>query len=217
MPLATLPRSLTRRSDAHAIAQLREYYAPAPEHQAGVIHIGSRFDTWAGGGARPEVADTFTADDVIAVSLLGVAVPGPAAVLLLADRAAEYNGLLAAIGPDRDLADVDDGEISPEWPAWRAHDVLRSLDGLDWVGAAKLLSRKRPRLIPAYDRTVRAVLGGEHYYWEPLRESLRSDGGALQERLLQIRDAAAVPAAISPIRVFDIITWMDGRGALPPA
>ncbi len=216
MPLAVLPTSLTRRSDAQAIAQLRAYYEPAAEHRGGVVHIGSRFDTWAGGGARPEVADVFTADDLIAVSLLGVAVPGRTAILLLDRQAAMYADLLAAIGPDRDLADVPDGEISPDWPAWRVHDVLRAMDGLDWVSAAKLLARKRPRLIPAYDRVVRAALGGEHFFWEPLRQSLRADHGALHARLLQIRDQAEVAADISAIRVFDIIAWMDARAAVLP-
>lgn len=216
MPLAVLPTSLTRPSDAQAISLLRAYYEPAAEHRAGVVHIGSRFDTWAGGGARPEVADTFTADDLIAVSLLGVQVPGRTAILLLDRQAATYSALLAAIGPDRELADVSDDEISPDWPAWRAHDVLRALDGVDWVGAAKLLARKRPRLIPAYDRVVRAALGGEHYFWEPLRESLRADGQALNSRLLRIRDQAEVPAEISAIRVFDIVAWMDAREALLP-
>jgi hypothetical protein len=215
MPLAALPRSLTRRSDAQAIALLREYYEPAAEHRGGVVHIGSLFDTWAGGGARADVADTFTPDDLIAVSLLGVQVPGRTAILLLDRQAAKYAALLAAIGPDRDLADVPDGEISPSWPAWRAHEEIRALDGLDWVGAAKLLTRKRPRLVPAYDRVVRAVLGGEHYYWEPLRESLRADGRALHSRLLHIRDQAEVPAEISAIRVFDIIAYLDARGSVP--
>lgn len=214
MALAALPRSLTRPSDAHAIALLREYYQPAPEHRGGVAHTGCLFDTWAGGGAAAGVADRFTADDLIALSLLGVTVPGRTAILLLDRQAAEYSALLAAIGPDRDLADVPDGEISPNWPAWRAHDLLRTLDGLDWVGAAKLLARKRPRLIPGYDRAVRAVLGGEHYYWEPLRESLRADGRRLHQRLLQIRDKAEVPADISAIRVFDILASMDAREAV---
>lgn len=216
MPLAALPHSLTRRSDAHAIAMLRSYYEPAPEHRAGVVYTGALFDTWAGGGSGEDVANIFTADDVIAVSLMGVAVPGRTAILLLDRQATEYGALLSAIGPDRDLADVPDGEICPDWPAWQAHGVLRTLDGLDWVGAAKLLARKRPRLIPTYDRVVRATLGGEHYFWEPLRESLRADGRALHERLLRIRDQAEVPADISAIRVFDIIAWMDARGAALP-
>lgn len=214
MPLAVLPASLTRRSDAQAIAQLRAYYEPAAEHRGGVVHIGARFDTWAGGGARPEVANVFTADDLIAVSLLGMAVPGRTAILLLDRQAATYSELLAAIGEDRDLADVPDGEISPDWPAWRAHDVLRSMDGLDWVGAAKLLACKRPRLIPAYDRVVRAALGGEHYFWEPLRQSLRAQDRALHTRLMRVRDKAEVIADISAIRVFDIIAWMDARAAV---
>jgi Family of unknown function (DUF6308) len=215
MPLAVLPRSLTRHSDAHAIQQLRDYYAPAPEHRGGIVHTGSLFDTWAGGGDGAAVADRFTADDLVAASLVGVTVPGRTAILLLDRQAEKYHKLLEAIGPDRDLVEVGDGEINPQWPAWRAHDRMRTLDGLDWVGAARLLARKRPRLLPAYDRVVRAVLGGEHYYWEPLRESLRADGGALHSRLLRIRDQADVPALISAIRVFDIIAWMDAQGALP--
>ncbi|WP_268245862.1 DUF6308 family protein [Streptomyces chryseus] len=44
---------------------------------------GSRFEHLAGGGGRPEVADTVTAEDLVAVQTLSVTVPAPVALDIL--------------------------------------------------------------------------------------------------------------------------------------
>lgn len=48
-------------------------------------------------------------------------------------------------------------------------------------------ARKRPHLIPIYDRVVKQVTGGDRNYWEPLRKALRKDGSHLNMRLISLR------------------------------
>ena len=52
-----------------------------------------------GGGDRPEIAFTFTAEDLLAVSMLSVRIDGYHALDVLHYQARELNGLLAAIPP----------------------------------------------------------------------------------------------------------------------
>jgi Family of unknown function (DUF6308) len=50
-------------------------------------------ETFAGGGDAPEVANFFTATDLVAVSLLSVDVPGTAALRILGTNAEDLTGL----------------------------------------------------------------------------------------------------------------------------
>src|SRR5579875_3794300 len=61
---------------------------------------GSRFEAIAGRNTDP---DAITADDLVAVSTLGVHVSGAAAIWLLEDGAAEVTGHLRAIPADTDI------------------------------------------------------------------------------------------------------------------
>jgi hypothetical protein len=49
--------------------------------------------------------------------------------------------------------------------------------------------------------------------WEPMRLALRRDDGALHRRLVELRAAAGLSQAISPLRVFDVIAWREGVAA----
>jgi len=79
------------------------------------------------------------------------------------------------------------------------------------VIADKLLARKRPRLIPVYDRVVKTVTGGDRNYWVPLCRALQADDTALHRRLLRLREEAGLPAAVPGLRVSDVIAWMEGK------
>lgn len=146
----------------------------------------------------------------VAVSFLSVGVPPKAAWELLMGRPVDFNKLLSQVA-NPDLADVDPRDISDAWPAWRLWDELRQLRGVEWVIARKLLTRKRPRLIPIYDRVVKTVTGGDRNYWVPLCRALRAGDKALRHRLLRLHEAAGLPAAVPVIRVFDVIAWMEGK------
>jgi hypothetical protein len=188
-----------------AVETLHCYYGRGPH--TGHRFTGSRFDTWDSTGLRDASVNRFTADDLVAVSLLSIEVSGEAAIRLLVDQAADFSTLLEELGPDRDLAD-EQQTWGHDWAGWRLH---RKLDDLPEVGpttASKLLARKRPRLRPIYDSKVSKVIGSENI-WEPLRATL-SERSGLQQRLLELRSEAGLGEAVSAIRVFDVLAWMQG-------
>ena len=77
------PAELRRFVGDDAIGRLVEYF------QSGRF-TGGGFDRLAGGGDRPDVTDMFTSDDIVAVSLLGVRIPGAPALALLDDDNRTY-------------------------------------------------------------------------------------------------------------------------------
>jgi Family of unknown function (DUF6308) len=79
------------------------------------------------------------------------------------------------------------------------------------VIAGKLLARKRPHLIPVHDRVVKSVTGSDPHYWQSLCAALREKDGNLQKRLLQLQSVSALPACVTPLRVFDVIAWREGK------
>ncbi len=88
---------------------------------------------------------------------------------------------------------------------------LRQLPKIGPTRASKLLARKRPRLRPIWDSVVTSVTGTLDRQWEPLRVALRDNDKALHHRLIRIRGAAGLPAEVSALRVFDVVTWMEGK------
>ena len=56
------------------------------------------------------------------------------------------------------------------------------------------------------------VLGGRGALWAPMHSALREGDYALHKRLLQCRAAAGLNESITPLRVFDVLAWMDGSG-----
>ena len=107
-----LPRTLTVDDPAGAVADLRRYFGD-PYPAAG--YTGAWFDEWDSTGSRFDDRDRFTADDLVAITLLSVEAGGRAARAILHDRRDEFASLLESIGPDRDLAD-EPGPITSERP-----------------------------------------------------------------------------------------------------
>jgi hypothetical protein len=67
------PRPLLDATNTqHAADAVRRYYTPHPDGR----FTGAYFERCAGGGDRPEVANTVTAEDVVAVSMLSVRIEG---------------------------------------------------------------------------------------------------------------------------------------------
>lgn len=173
---------------------------------------GGRFELFAAGGDRPETANRITPDDIVAVSLLGLRIPGRAAAAVLESKADQINWHLARVSPHVDLWDAGDDMIGPASPAWAAWDVLNSITGIGWVTAGKLLARKRPRLVPVYDTIVRDALGrtNETTVWQPLRDALR-DSPTIVTRLAELRTGAGLSTAIAPLRILDVAILMSGN------
>jgi hypothetical protein len=204
------PDQLLPFLDKAAVDLLRAYFTSG-------TFTGGSFERFAGGGDRPESADRFTSEDVVAVSLLSVRIPGQAALALLERRPAEFNALLAELPNGVDLWAADEATIAPGSAADQLWHLLVELPGIKWVTAGKLLARKRPRLIPVYDRFVKAALGrpdGDEW-WRPLRAVLR-DSPDLITRLRKLRDDSRVGPDISLLRILDVSIWMHAHGKPEP-
>ncbi|WP_327380745.1 DUF6308 family protein [Streptomyces sp. NBC_01207] len=176
-------------------------------------YTGSRFEHLAGGGDRPDIADRITAEDLVAVQTLSVTVPAPVALdILEGPLGARLSGLLQAVPRGIDMADAAATVLSDGSPAGRAWHALRDQHDVGWVIAGKLLARKRPQLLPVYDRVVRCALGRPHpSYWLALHAALRADDHALHSQLLALRTAAGVGETVSALRVCDVVVWMGHR------
>ena len=203
-----LPEALTETDDTKALALLRRYYGSP--HGSNGAHAGAAFDTWDSTGTRSADANRFTADDLVAVTFVSVRPKSSVPRALLRDRADEFSRLLVELGPDRDLAD-EEAPLHNDWPGWPVMKALRTVKGINATTASKLLARKRPRLRPIWDEVVAEVTGTHKRLWEPLRVALRKDDLALHRRLLQLREQAGLPDAVSAIRVFDVIAWREGK------
>ncbi|MEU3937970.1 DUF6308 family protein [Streptomyces sp. NPDC029044] len=211
--LSPLGQRLKERMGAErAVGDLRRYFGVGlPTGVAGFT--GSRFEHLAGGGDRPEVADRITAEDLVAVQALSVTVPAPVALDLLEGRlGARLSGLLQAIPRDIDMVDADAVVVADGSPADRAWRLLEGQFDVGWVIAGKLLARKRPRLLPVYDKVVRCALGRPRpSFWLALHTALRADDRALHRQLLKLRQVAGVPETVSALRICDVAVWMGHR------
>lgn len=207
-PSLTLPATLRPEGRAQALEYLRSYFAPVDAQKG---YTGSRFERLSGGGDRPSVAYEFTADDLVAASMLSVTVPARAALEILERQRSELRGLLKQIPTDLDLASVEDGAITPEWPAWRLWTRLMEIHGLGPTTVSKLLARKRPLLLPVYDSLVAALLQPRGDFWNAVHRTLRSGAPSLQDHLRSLRAESGIGEDISPLRVFDVVAWRTAK------
>ncbi|MEU1884633.1 DUF6308 family protein [Micromonospora rifamycinica] len=207
----TLAEMLAVLDIPRSVSDLRRYYLATGD----AAFTGGQFDHLGGGGDRPETAGAITADDLVAVELLGVRVPPRSALDLLQGPLGERVGVeLAripvdvALGTDKAYPLVVAGGAADT--AWRA---LRDADGIGWVIAGKLLARKRPRLVPVYDAVVSCAYRTGTGFWEWLHGRLREEDGVLGQRLRALHEKAGLPEAVSPLRVLDVVFWMRHRPA----
>ncbi|MET8298611.1 DUF6308 family protein [Streptomyces sp. NPDC005180] len=179
----------------------------------GMPFTGSRFEHLAGGGDWPEVADRITAEDLVAVQALSVTVPVSVALdILEGPLGVELSGLLHAIPRDIEMVDAEADVVADGSPADQAWRLLRDQPDVGWVIAGKLLARKRPRLLPVYDKVVRCALGRPRpSFWLALHAAMRADDRALYRQLLALRQVAGVPETVSVLRVCDVVVWMGHR------
>ncbi|MGW1965096.1 DUF6308 family protein [Streptomyces sp. NPDC001935] len=216
MPSDDFPESLAYRlrafiTDPQAVVDLRRYFGiglpPAAE-----IFTGSRFEHLAGGGEQPETVDRITAEDLIAVETLSVSIPVQVKLdLLEGPLGAQIADLLPQIPSGVDLACADVTVVAHDSPADQAWRLLEAPYGMGWVIAGKVLARKRPRLLPVYDKVVRCALGRPRPFWTSLHTALRDDDNALHHQLLALRRTAGLPDTVSALRVCDVTVWMSHR------
>jgi hypothetical protein len=173
-------------------------------------YTGRFFERLDGGGDRPEVADRVTPADIVAVSSLSISWRREAPFELLGSRSREITHLLAAI-PTVSITDTHAGVLlADSGPVDRLWALLRDIDDIGPTTAGKLLSRKRPALVPVFDQVVNGLIGRPERYWlwwhqqmsDPARvaaaERLRHEVGGVED--------------VSLLRILDVAIWMIGAG-----
>ena len=190
---------------SEAVQRVRGYFDPKG------AFTGRWFEFLGDGGDRPEVAGRFTAEDIVAVSMLSVSIPPRASIEILDARAGTLNGLLEGVPVDVELSEASDEVIDAERSAAaKLWTELERIPGVGWVTAHKLLARKRPDLLPVYDRVVKAALQPtSREFWGPLRNTLRADDRAIVRRLQEIRKEANLDVQPSLLRILDVAVWME--------
>ncbi|MEO8555153.1 MAG: DUF6308 family protein [Actinomycetota bacterium] len=175
---------------------------------------GSLFDSFGGGGDRPEVENQITSDDLLAVAAVNAAMPAVVTNQLLSEPlSGRLTARLRQLATDVDLWDAEDEVLTV---AAEAYEQIRSIHpivsgyGEGWAAANKLLARKRPRLIPMYDAKVRRVanLAEGASWWFSLRHAMHVDG---EDNEIRYRVCAAMREAdigyVSVLRGLDVILW----------
>jgi len=203
------------RDEDLATCLLKRYLAPDPV-TGYTRYSGAHFERIGGGGDRPEVADQFTAEDLLAVTMLSVRIEGYHALEILYYQASELNGLLAQIRPGIALQDTQAKTLIAEGgPAWNLWSMICDIEArpeshrIGPVAAGKLLARKRPQLLPVYDSRIKKVLSRpriDNRWWHDLRDQLINDQDLVRE-LESVRDRAAA-GHMSLLRIFDVMVWM---------
>lgn len=147
--------------------------------------------------------DRFTTTDLLAVTLLDVALPPPSVRSLLKTDADKFSDLLAAVPDDVDLWNVSDEDLAhAEVLYW----ALRVLPQVGRTRASKLMARKRPRLIPVVDRVIIEALNLGDDSWVALRACLSDPG--VRDSIEACRPDNAPTSSISTLRLLDAAVWI---------
>lgn len=203
-----------------AVPLVREYFGVDEASGVSPTFSGAWFERLGGGGDANGIADVFTATDIVAVEMLSVSVPSRAGISLLETDSEGFNELLLRIGvwdgtPDGVALHTHAGRgaLASGGAAWQLWKRLRELHGVGPVTAGKLMARKRPHLVPIFDRVVKAALipdaGG---FWEGMVGVFEDE--EVVGRLGEIRDRAEIGWTVSLPRILDVAIWMRNQGIL---
>jgi len=156
-----------------------------------------------------------TADDLLAVTMLGVTVPPECAIWMLNDGSGGITALLEQLPSDIDIWEADDHIFGVAEQLWHLlnqadwPDPGSRANGMGRTIKSKLLAAKRPRLLPVLDSVVCEALGERSDFWSAFRFALRTP----ESRLLT---AVRAPGNdLSLLRAIDVVVWMANRHPLP--
>ena len=202
------------RDEDFATCLVKRYLATDTAGRA--RYSGAYFERIGGGGDREDIANQFTAEDLLAVTMLSVRIEGYHALEILRYQAPKLNGLLSQIPHDVDLQDPRAAaHIAKGGPAWRLWDAICDIEPrpesnrIGPIAAGKLLARKRLRLLPVYDSRIKKVLNRprtDNQWWHDLHDQLINDPDLVQE-LKSVRNRAGA-GNMSLLRVFDVMCWI---------
>ena len=206
-----LTPSLQIGMESRAVALLNHYFRPLAGRNDGFT--GGAWDTFDPSGTRGQSGDVFTSDDVLSLSLLSIQIYGRAAFDILVARKSDLNGKLRALGPDRDFVTLASAQGSDFAPVRSLYRALADLPEVGETTATKLIARKRPRMVPIMDSVVKkAIFSDAKLQWESLHKALCANERKLHNHLLHLHSASNLSVRVSPLRVFDVLAWMDGSG-----
>ena len=168
---------------------------------------GSSFETFCGKDPY-----NFTAEDIVAISMLSVNIPPSASRWILGDGKKPLNLFLQDIDEklsiDSPLADLEKG--STAWHLWKE---IYSLWGVGETKASKLLAAKRPFLFPIYDQHVAKALGlSPDKYWRPWQKFMQDENGHRATKIVQRMAESLDKPHLSTLRLLDIVIWMQQHG-----
>jgi Family of unknown function (DUF6308) len=202
------------RDEDFATCLVKQYLATDTADRA--RYSGAYFERIGGDGDREDIANQFTAEDLLAVTMLSVRIEGYHALEILRYQVGKLNDLLSQIPRDIALQDPRAAaHIAKGGPAWRLWDAICDIEPrpesnrIGPVTVGKLLARKRPRLLPIYDSRIKKVLNRprtDNQWWHDLHDLLINDPSLPQE-LEAVRNRAGA-GHMSLLRVFDVMCWM---------
>lgn len=142
-------------------------------------------------------------DDLFALNFLDVPI-GVHTYREVLNRSQQISDLLNRIDPSVPLWEAKPGDASFD-SANELWETFMQIDGFGTVTTHKLMSRKRPHLVPILDRWVTGFYQNTTEYWVPLGQALRDDG----RRAAILRLAPDTPEArrLSVLRILDIAIW----------
>lgn len=152
----------------------------------------------------------FQASDLLAVESLSVIVPPEAAATLLMTKGEQFNSLLRDIPREQNLWEVRRLDLDVGSAAEKLHNELRTLRGVDWVVAGKLLAAKRPKLIPILDNEVNKYLQPvQGLFWVSMHDELSDP----QRRQTISEVCEGAPPTVSLLRRIDVALWRAAKRA----
>lgn len=184
-------------------------------YSAGGAYTGAYFHELTHAG--PSHPDQFDISDIASLSLLSVTLNGQMAKQLTTkNEESDQLARVLAREPDRNLGELTTEQVEKLNgsegldPAW---NLISKIHGVGPTRTAKLLARKRPRLIPIWDSVIARVLGlpKTTSYWIHFHMALTADGSRLDDKLSELAQKAGVGERYSRIRVLDILAWMYGK------
>jgi hypothetical protein len=179
---------------------LKSYFGGTAES----AFTGRWFDEFAAIGDP----NRFEASDLLAVEALSVEVPPDAAAALLISDTERFNALLRQIPRELNLWEVRRLDVNVGSPADDLHGELRTLRGIDWVVAGKLLAAKRPKLLPILDNIVNNYLRPpKELFWVTLHDELSDT--SRRESIAEVCRGA--PPHVSLLRRIDVALWRAAK------
>ena len=168
---------------------------------------GSSFETFIGNDP-----DNFTADDIVAVSMLSVKIPPSASRWILKTGREDLSRHLSKIEPGLSI-DHPDADLAHGRDAWNLREMLISCWGVGPTTASKLLAAQRPFLFPIYDKHVaKALRLSPDNYWQRWQKFMQSEDGNKATKMVARLAQGPDKPHLSTLRLLDIVIWMQQHG-----